>query len=244
MIKDGINKADGRIVSFLMAGQSNMAGRGDLDEVPPIVNKNLYMLRMGRWQRLSEPVNPDRPITKGDFHSGVSLAASFVDDYSKHYETKAGLIPCADGGTKISQWMPGEVLFDHAVFMTKLAQRTSELGGIIWHQGEGDCNADDIDLYKERFITMMTEMRKQIGAEDLPLIIGELSLDADSKRWGHVAYVDRMNAIFHEIAKEIPHCAVASAEGLPLKTDGIHFNSIGSREFGHRYFEKYLEIVK
>lgn len=39
MIKDGINKDDGRIVSFLMVGQSNMAGSGDLDEVPPIVSK-------------------------------------------------------------------------------------------------------------------------------------------------------------------------------------------------------------
>ena len=92
---------------------------------------------------------------------------------------------------------------------------------------------------------MMTEMRKQLGAQELPLIIGELSRDVDGNRWKHLEYVDKMNGIFHEIAKEIPNCAVASAEGLSIKkSDGLHFDSIGSREFGHRYFEKYLEIVK
>ena len=245
MIVDGLGNKMFEITSFLMVGQSNMAGRGNLDEVEPIKNDNLFMLRMGRWQKHSEPVNPDRPVTKGEFHSGVGLASSFADDYSKHFGKKAGLIPCADGGTKISQWMPGEILFDHAVFMANLAQRTSNLGGIIWHQGESDCNAENIDLYKERFITMMTEMRKQIGAEELPLIIGELSLDVDGNRWKHVEYADKMNAIFHEIAKEMPHCAVASAEGITIKkSDGLHFDSKGSREFGHRYFQKYLEIVR
>ena len=245
MIVDGLDNKTFEITSFLMAGQSNMAGRGALDEVPPIKNDNLYMLRMGRWQKHSEPVNPDRAVTKGEFHSGVGLASSFADDYSKYYGRKTGLIPCADGGTTISQWMPGEILFDHAVFMTKLAMRTSNFGGIIWHQGESDCNAECIDFYKERFITMMTEMRRQLGAEELPLIIGELSRDVDGNRWKHLEYVDKMNGIFHEIAKEIPNCAVASAEGITIKkTDGLHFDSKGSREFGHRYFEKYLEIVK
>lgn len=30
MMHDGIQKAEAKITSFLMAGQSNMAGRGDL----------------------------------------------------------------------------------------------------------------------------------------------------------------------------------------------------------------------
>ncbi|MBQ2401175.1 MAG: hypothetical protein II311_04070, partial [Lachnospiraceae bacterium] len=36
--------------------------------------------------------------------------------------------------------MPGELLYDHAVMQSKLAQRTSEIAGILWHQGESDCN--------------------------------------------------------------------------------------------------------
>ena len=243
MIKDGLNKTEQDIVSFLMIGQSNMAGRGELDDVPPIANPNLYMLRMGRWQILSEPVNTDRAVTKGDFHSGVSLGASFGDEHQKHFNIKTGMIPCADGGTAISQWMPGEILFDHAVFMTKLAMRTSRLGGIIWHQGESDCNKTDVGLYKERFITMISEMRRQLNAPDIPVIIGELSTDTDPTRWGHGAYVDQMNRVFYDIAKSLPQCAVASAKGITIKPDGLHFDAKGSREFGKRYFEKYLEVI-
>ncbi|MBO7376537.1 MAG: hypothetical protein J6V01_05470, partial [Clostridia bacterium] len=48
--------------SFLMIGQSNMAGRGDIGTVEPILDPDLLMLRNCRWQPLSEPVNPDRGV--------------------------------------------------------------------------------------------------------------------------------------------------------------------------------------
>jgi hypothetical protein len=139
LIKDGLQTQGGEIYSFLMIGQSNMAGRGEFADVEPINNPNCRMLRMGRWQKMSEPINPDRKIfSKGSFHSGIGLAASFADQLATENECQIGLIPCADGGTRLSQWMPGEILFDHAVMMTKLAMRTSRLAGILWHQGESD----------------------------------------------------------------------------------------------------------
>lgn len=42
--------------SFLLIGQSNMAGRGFLDEVPPIHDERIKMLRNGRWQVMAEPI--------------------------------------------------------------------------------------------------------------------------------------------------------------------------------------------
>ena len=47
MIKDGLTKVSSGINSFLMIGQSNMAGRGHFDEVEPINNKLCHMLRIG-----------------------------------------------------------------------------------------------------------------------------------------------------------------------------------------------------
>ena len=55
------------IHSFLMVGQSNMAGRGDLTPENALAPSDCFMLRMGRWQPLHEPINPDRP------ESGASL---------------------------------------------------------------------------------------------------------------------------------------------------------------------------
>ena len=36
--------------SILLIGQSNMAGRGFLDDVQPIINENIKVLKNGRWQ--------------------------------------------------------------------------------------------------------------------------------------------------------------------------------------------------
>ena len=239
MIKDGITKNE-KICSFLMIGQSNMAGRGEFGEVEPISNNKCFMLRMGRWQLMNEPINPDRAVLTDKFHSGIGLAASFADELSKHANIEVGLIPCADGGTKIKQWQPGELLYDHAVAMTKLAMRTSELCGIIWHQGESDCNQLNENEYRQDFLNVMNSLRKDIGI-NLPIIIGEIS-DKITDEW-NLDSVDKMNILLHKLQKEIPLCEIVSVEGLELKDDGIHFNSKSCRELGKRYFEKYKEIA-
>ena len=113
------------IHSFLLIGQSNMAGRGSFDEVEPIENSRLKVLRNGRWQDIFYPANPDRRF------SGVNLAESFADIYSKEHNVDVGLIPCADGGTSLSQWQKGSLLYDNAVYNARLASRTSTIAGVF-----------------------------------------------------------------------------------------------------------------
>ncbi len=239
MIYDG-NQEQHLVDSVLMIGQSNMAGRGDMADVPPIRDPRCFMLRNGRWQPMREPINPDRPIFEGRYRSGVSLATSFAGDYAGHFDRPVGLIPCADGGTSLDQWQPGEILFDHAVCQTKLAMRSSRLKAIIWHQGESDCREDLVETYARRFIHMISQLRKELG--EVPVIMGQL----------HTGYLEKhglnhcarqLNGVFDEIARELPRCAVASSQGLTLKEDGLHFDSLSLREFGSRYFQKYLEIL-
>ena len=89
------------IHSFLLAGQSNMAGRGIIGQVPPISDERLLALRNGRWQPMYQPVNGDRPF------SGVCLAESFALRYAQEHGVQVGLIPCADGGASLLQWREG-----------------------------------------------------------------------------------------------------------------------------------------
>jgi hypothetical protein len=241
-IKDGAFIKGDDLHSFLMIGQSNMAGRGEFSDVEPINNFRCYMLRNGRFLRMREPVNPDRAIFEGTFHSGVSLSASFADEFSKCFRTRIGLIPCADGGTTIDEWQPGEILYDHAVFMTRLAMRSSKFSGILWHQGESDSSSDESVLqYKPKLINLIRSLRRDLGAEELPFIMGELSEDI-SEEWKMGDRVKKMNSIFYEVAEETSKCGVASAKGLSLKPDGIHFNSVSLREFGKRYFDIYKKV--
>ena len=229
--------------SFLLIGQSIMAGRGEFGEVPEIINSKCFMLRNGKWVPMSEPINPDRSIFNY-FHSGRGLSASFADEYAKYFNEDVGLIPCADGGTKLSQWMPGEILYDNAVNNAKLAQRTSEIVGILWHQGENDSHfEEDANTYQQRFTEMITRLRKDLGNEKLPVIVGELGRFAASYQNGKLKYMDIVNEALRTMPSVIENCGFASSEGLTDRGDSIHFNSVSYRIFGKRYFNEYLNVV-
>ena len=244
MINDGLQSTDFDIDSFLMIGQSNMAGRGELYGTPGITNPECFMQRNGRWQPMCEPINVDRPIFMGEFRSGASLAASFADGYAKKHKRRVGLIPCADGGTKIMQWQPGEALYDHALFCARLAMRSSNLKAILFHQGESDCTPDGIAAYGERLLRVVEGLRRDLGMPRLPFIAGELS-ECISERWYNCTlHSPAFNVNLHTLASEIDNFAIASAEGLTMKPDGIHFDTPSLRIFGERYLEKYEDLLK
>lgn len=191
---------------------------------------------------MSEPVCVDRDIFNRDKVLGVGLSSSFADAYAKRYGEEVGLIPCADGDTKTSDWQPGMPLFDHAVMQTKLAMRSSALGGILWHQGEGNCNPAGIPVYHEQFMTMINAMKKELGVGDIPLILGEIGQFFKLRVERTDEEVDAINGILRGLAKEIPNAGIASSEGLESRGDNIHFNAPALREFGLRYFEEYRKI--
>lgn len=232
--------------SVLLIGQSNMAGRGIIGSVEPIPPRGmLFMLRNGRWQPMSEPINPDRQVfaeKETDFRSGISLAASFADSYASTYGRRVGLIPCAEGGSAVSEWQPGGVLLDHAAMQAELAQRSSHIVGILWHQGESDSKTiADVRAYKERFFTMLDALTARLGLDErTPVILGEVC-EALRGRW---PYVCEMNETLREIASVRANLGIASAAGLTLSPDGIHFSGPSYRELGRRYFTEFDRIIR
>lgn len=223
------------IQSFLLIGQSNMAGRGFHKDVPVIFNEGIKMLRNGRWQIMSEPLHFDRPT------AGVGLASSFAAAWRlKNEEEEIGLIPCADGGTSLEDWSVGGALFDNAVAQAKLAQRSSQLAGILWHQGETDCFPDRATVYGEKFDVIITELRHQLNAPKIPLIIGGLGDFLTEGLYGQ--YFDSypvVNKALVQYAQTQKNCYFVTADGLTANEDYIHFNAISQRIFGVRYFEAF-----
>ncbi len=217
--------------SFLLIGQSNMAGRGFLNEAEKIDSERIYTLRNGRWQKMFRPLHPDRQF------SGVCLGESFAEAYAKKHETNVGLICCADGGSTLDQWAPGELLFDNAVYQAKLAMRTSSIKGILWHQGEGDCDADHYHTYKKRFEVMANELRHQLGLNDIPIIVGGLGDFLDKcDRFDKLRNYTHVNDALKSIVADNKNMAFVSAEGLTSNPDNLHFNSASLYELGLRYF--------
>ncbi len=223
--------------SFLLIGQSNMAGRGFLHEAVPVDTTNIKILRNGRWQKMFRPINPDRSF------SGVSLAESFAEAYAKKYNERVGLICAADGGTKLEQWQVGSLLYESAVAQAKLALRTSTIVGVLWHQGESDCPPELAKTYKERFEVIMNALRKELGLENVPFILGELgSFLGNCTSSEFVKNYPQVNEQLHEIAKANELTGIASAEGLTANEDNLHFNAKSLYEFGLRYFAEFERL--
>lgn len=226
--------------SFLLIGQSNMAGRGFLEEAIPVDTGRIYILRNGRWQQMFRPINPDRR------HSGSSLAERFAECYAAKYNVDVGLICCADGGTAMDQWMPGSLLYDHAVANAKLAQRTSTLAGILWHQGESDCLDGLHQVYKDKLLQMLTQLRRDLNAPQIPILLGGLGdfiADCPSKVLDFKRY-SLINEALETAAKEAEFTAFVPATGLGSNPDLLHFSAAALYEFGQRYFDAYEAMPK
>lgn len=228
------------IHSFLIIGQSNMAGRGYISEAEPLLTNGgkLKVLRNGCWQVMYRPVNPDRAF------SGTCLAESFAKVYSdEHPDIDVGIIPCADGGTSLEQWKEGGLLFDNAVNCARLAMRTSHLVAILWHQGEADCSAELYPLYFKKISAMMMALRRELGNESLHIVVGGLGDFlpgyADDTNLVNYEYV---NEALQKFAREMPHVSFASAKGLTSNPDNLHFNHASLMEFGIRYYNAYKSV--
>ncbi|ETT77236.1 hypothetical protein C173_05331 [Paenibacillus sp. FSL R7-277] len=223
------------IKSFLMLGQSNMAGRGFLHEVDPIYNEKIKMLRNGQWQMMTEPINYDRPV------SGVSLAASFAAAWSNaNPNEEIGLIPCAEGGSSLNDWHPEGILFQHALSEARFALRSSQICGILWHQGESDSYQSLHETYYEKLTLIIETLRNELKLDEVPLIIGGLGDFLGKTGFGQQAteYL-QVNEQLQRFANEQPNCYFVTAAELTANPDGIHINAVSQRKFGYRYFEAF-----
>lgn len=227
------------IHSFLLIGQSNMAGRGAFDQAHEIDGRHINVMRSGRWQPFFRPVQPDRCF------SGVCLAESFAEKYAKEHGVDVGLIPCADGGTCIDQWQEGSLLYDNAVNCARLAQRTSTIAGVLWHQGEADCHEGRFEVYYEKLSKMLDALRRDLDLYDVPFLIG--ALGDFFALYENGAFVQGMKIVddaHRRYAKEREMTGYVSAKGLKPNDDNLHFCADALYEFGLRYYDEFAKLEK
>lgn len=221
--------------SVLLIGQSNMAGRGFLSEVTPIYNENIFMLRNGRWQMMTEPIHFDRSV------AGAGLAASFAQAWcNENKNEQIGLIPCAEGGSSIDEWNKEGALFRHAVSETKFAMENSELIAILWHQGESDAHSEKYKYYYQKLNDLVHSIRNELRALEIPFIIGGLGDYLGRSGFGKsCTEYDLINKELCKYTENNKNCYFVTGEKLYSNPDGIHINAESQRRFGIRYFKAY-----
>lgn len=225
-----IQAAPDHLQLFLLIGQSNMAGRGPVGPEDQRTNPRIFMLTKDLvWVPAKDPLHQDRPT------AGVGLASEFARVIARaEPNASIGLIPCAVGSTSLDQWKAGGKLYQDAVARARVALRQGTLAGILWHQGENDSAADKVATYGDRFAAMISQLRQDLGAGNVPVIMGELG----RFRPASAAF----NANLPAVARRVPLCAYVTAENLTDKGDHLHFDTPSLHVLGARYAAAFMRL--
>lgn len=215
---------------YLLIGQSNMAGRGKLDEQSKKIHPEILMLDSNdHWVPATDPVHFDKPKVVG-----VGPAIAFAEEMLKKTPkgTKIGLIPCAWGGSPIKVWVPGAGYlnghpYDDAIKRAKFAMQNGTLKGILWHQGESDNDSLRSTKYLPLLKELIERLRTDLKAPEIPFVAGEIGY--------FFKPVILINDILNQVPETVHHTAVVSAKGLTHKGDEAHFDTPSARELGKRY---------
>lgn len=226
---------------YLLIGQSNMAGRGEISDIDRTTHPRVKMLSAeNKWIPAREPAHFDKPI------AGVGPGLAFGKQMANADSTMTiGLIPCAVGGSKILDWQPGVrheqtkiFAYDSALARTRFAQKFGTLKGILWHQGESDAKPERATKYHERLTNLLNRLRIELHAPDVPILLGELGEFLVPKRPETL----KINSILQQIAKNAPNIEFVSSRGLTPMEDNIHFDAPSARELGRRFAVKMIEM--
>jgi sialate O-acetylesterase len=237
---------------WVLAGQSNMEGVGDLINVAP-PNPRVMSLGMdGKWVQAAEPLHwlvdsPD-PVHSGnsddrerrseEYHKtrtkGSGLGLPFATAMVQATGVPIGLIPCAHGGTRMDQWDPsrkdegGQSLYGS--MMRSILLAGGKVKGVLWYQGESDADTDRTAAYAQVFADFIAAVRSDLGRPDLPFYavqIGRVVRDGDPKPWNAVQDAQRL------LPDRVGNTAVVSVIDLELD-DLIHVGTQGLKRAGQR----------
>ena len=226
---------------FLLIGQSNMAGRGELNDETDNTDPRILMLNKDqKWQIAQHPLHFDKPI------AGAGLALSFAQSILKTTpDIRIGLIPCAVGGSSIEQWQPGKIHqqtgispYDAMIKRIHIAQKNGQLQAILWHQGESDSKKDLTGSYEDKLYSFIVGLCDTLHSPGLPFIAGELGPFYSEKN----PHARDINVALHNLKSRIDNYDVVSASGLTHKGDSTHFDTLSLLELGKRYADAFITI--
>ncbi|GAU36539.1 hypothetical protein TSUD_316650 [Trifolium subterraneum] len=167
-----------------------MAGRGGVtndtktgvttwDGVVPLeCNPSSSIMKLNghlKWVEAHEPLHEDIDTLKTNGVGPGMVFANYVLEKNLEFGL-VGLVPCAIGGTNISEWEKGKVLYNH---MMKRVKASLNDGGsvraLLWFQGESDTVALATGLGPYIEIVRQAQMGidllnlKTVDAKGLPL---------------------------------------------------------------------------
>jgi len=241
---------------WILAGQSNMEGVGDLVDAETSHPRVHSFQSREQWAPAEEPLHwlgeSPRPVhhiiggqpvpteipprdparTKGA-GLGLSFAKARVDQTG----VPIGLVPAAHGGTSMQQWDPARKgQGGHSLYGATL-ERVKAVGGkvagILWYQGESDANPADAALYEARMTALVQSFRADLGQPDLPFYYVQLGGFISDPFPESVSGWNRVRESQRTWSDSLPNLGMVSAIDCGLD-DLIHIDTSSLKTLGKR----------
>ncbi len=232
-----------RVWLFVLAGQSNMAGRGLVEPCDTVPHPRIFAVTPDkRWVVAKEPLQLYQPALTG-LGPGMAFARALIKELDE--DICIGLIPCAVGGSSTNDWLTdslynGVRLKSNMTDKVRWAMDYGTVKGVIWHQGESDANAEKIPHYRENTEALFEYFRSVAGDPELPIVAGELGIfpGVEKKRLEYL----QINDILSYISEEDPNMVLVRSFGTQPKADNVHFDGPSQRAMGKRYALAWLSL--
>ena len=229
---------------YLLGGQSNMDGRAPQQGLPselraPQADVLLYARSQtptigGQLVGL-QPASTTTDNGFREFGPEVLFGRTLADALPA---SRIAVIKSAFGATSLAvDWNPQtgpryadfrQTVADGLAALTA-AGHTYQIGGMLWMQGESDCNPlSYANAYAANLTAFIADVRSRYGA-NLPFLIGQLPAgQVTTNATGH-AIVRQAQA---EVAGLVPRTALIVTDGFGMESDGIHFSAAGQTSLG------------
>lgn len=236
-------------VVFILAGQSNMAGRGGVvanrwdGVVPPDCAPSPAVLRLTpdlRWEQAREPLHAG--IDAANHAVGVGPGMPFANALLRAgggagggagAAAVVGLVPCAVGGTRMADWARGTDLYAQMLRRARVAVETGgRIGAMLWYQGESDTvRWSDAAEYGRRMAMLVRDIRADLGMPHLLVI-----------QVGLASGLGKYTQVVREAQKgmKLRNVRFVDAMGLPLQDGHLHLSTQAQVQLGHMLAQSYL----
>lgn len=243
---------------WLLAGQSNMEGHGDLVDVQSplpqvhsfdmadkwlIAEEPLHTLAGAadpvHW-RLNEQKEPerwtgeklDRYISQRNKGAGLGLA--FAAEMYRRTGVPIGLIPCAHGGTSMDQWSPALKDREGNSLYGSMLRRFNAAGGavkgVLWYQGESDANPNAAPQFLAKFEEFVRAVRADFHQPDLPFYYVQIGRHISNT---NAAQWNLVQSAQLQAERELPNTAMVASVDCTLD-DGIHISTQDLKRIANR----------
>ncbi|MBV1924765.1 MAG: sialate O-acetylesterase, partial [Flavobacteriaceae bacterium] len=219
---------------FILAGQSNMVGDGNIEEFDKSLNKEgIYVFDENyKW------IIGKEPVCSNKVGPSISFASTLIENNNNE---PIGIINVAKGGTSIAQWLKNgndNSLYKEMMKRTLASSTQGEIKGLLFFQGEKDAeggNTSHIENWHLKFEEFVSDVRQDLKLDSLPVIFAQIG-KGDELNWNKVK--------LSQEKVSIPLVTMIKTDDLDFQPKKIHFTTNGYIEIGRRFALKYIEEFK